>query len=166
VTDNQEGEQGMFFLKNPLDSLWCTVCANGSPLPRPLNRGRLAMEFAHYALGRWVHIGAGVMWIGLLYYFNFVNAAAAKPAAADDAAVGISSVMPRALLFFRWAAVINWIGGASLLGAHFLDAFLFQSKAYVTDRCGRMVGHDHVVQRLGAHLAESAEDPRHETCGR
>ena len=35
------------------------------------------------ASSRWIHLLAGVMWIGLLYYFNFVNVAAAKAAAAD-----------------------------------------------------------------------------------
>ena len=50
------------------------------------------------ALSRWIHFMAGVMWIGLLYYFNFVNVAAAKAAAADGTGAGISKhVMPRAL---------------------------------------------------------------------
>jgi uncharacterized membrane protein len=99
------------------------------------------MDFVHYALGRWIHIGAGAMWIGLLYYFNFVNAAAAKAATADGTAVGISRhVMPRALLFFRWAAVLTWIAGASLLGTHLFDAFLFWSKAYVPIGVGAWLG--------------------------
>jgi uncharacterized membrane protein len=99
------------------------------------------MDFVHYALGRWVHIGASVMWIGLLYYFNFVNAAAAKAATADGTAAGISRhVMPRALLFFRWAAVITWVAGALLLGTRLPDAFLFLSKAYVPIGVGAWLG--------------------------
>ena len=83
------------------------------------------------AISRWIHLMAGVMWIGLLYYFNFVNVAAAKAAAADGTAAGISKhIMPRALLYFRWAAVVTWLAGAALLGGHFLDAFLFLNKAY------------------------------------
>jgi uncharacterized membrane protein len=35
-------------------------------------------------------------------------------------------VAPRALLFFRWAAVVTWLTGAGLLGAHFMDAFTFK----------------------------------------
>ena len=82
------------------------------------------MDFIHFGLGRWLHIGSGVMWIGLLYYFNFVNVAAAKAAAADGTAAGISKhVMPRALLFFRWAAVVTWLSGAALLGNQFVPAF-------------------------------------------
>ena len=99
------------------------------------------MDFVHFGLGRWLHIGSGVMWIGLLYYFNFVNVAAAKAAAADGTAAGISKhVMPRALLFFRWAAVATWIFGAYLLGAHFLDAFLFREKAYMPIGMGAWLG--------------------------
>ena len=40
------------------------------------------------ALARWIHFMAGVMWIGLLYYFNFVQVAALKNAAADGTAGG------------------------------------------------------------------------------
>jgi len=76
---------------------------------------------------RWFHLMAGVMWIGLLYYFNFVQVAAMKGAAADNTAAGITKhVAPRALLFFRWAAVVTWLTGAGLLGAHFVSAFTFK----------------------------------------
>lgn len=80
------------------------------------------------ALARWIHFMAGIMWIGLLYYFNFVQVAALKNAAADGTAAGITRhVAPRALLFFRWAAVLTWIAGAALLGPHFTDAFLLRN---------------------------------------
>src|SRR5260370_35747309 len=73
---------------------------------------------------RWIHILAGVMWIGLLYYFNFVQVAALKAAAADGTAGGITKhVAPRALLFFRWSAVVTWLAGAALLGNQFVNAF-------------------------------------------
>ena len=76
------------------------------------------------ALARWLHFLAGVMWIGLLYYFNFVQVAALKAATADGTAAGITKhVAPRALLYFRWAAVVTWIAGAALLGNQFLNAF-------------------------------------------
>jgi uncharacterized membrane protein len=83
---------------------------------------------------------AGVMWIGLLYYFNFVNVAAAKAAAADGTAAGISKhVMPRALLYFRWAAVVTWLAGASLLGSNFGAAFLLQ-KSHLPIGIGAWLG--------------------------
>ncbi len=80
---------------------------------------------------RWLHILAGIMWIGLLYYFNFVQGAAMAAAKADGTAAGISKhVAPRALLFFRWAAVVTWITGAAYLmrASHlsFADAFLLK----------------------------------------
>ena len=77
---------------------------------------------------RWIHILAGVMWIGLLYYFNFVQVAALKAAQADSTAAGITKhIAPRALLYFRWAAVATWVAGAALLGANFVPAFTFQT---------------------------------------
>src|SRR2546422_10998868 len=76
------------------------------------------------ALARWLHFLAGVMWIGLLYYFNFVQVAALKAATADGTAAGITKhVAPRALLYFRWAAVVTWLAGAALLGNQFVNAF-------------------------------------------
>jgi uncharacterized membrane protein len=76
------------------------------------------------ALARWIHFLAGVMWIGLLYYFNFVQVAALKAATADGTAAGITKhIAPRALLYFRWAAVVTWLAGAALLGDQFVNAF-------------------------------------------
>ena len=79
------------------------------------------------AVARWAHFMAGVMWIGLLYYFNFVQVAALKAATADGTAAGITRhVAPRALLFFRWAAVVTWLAGAVLLSNNFINAFLLK----------------------------------------
>jgi len=76
------------------------------------------------ALARWLHFMAGIMWVGLLYYFNFVQVAALKAATADGTNAGISKhVAPRALLYFRWAAVVTWLAGAALLGNQFVNAF-------------------------------------------
>ena len=99
------------------------------------------MEFITYGLGRWLHILAGVMWIGLLYYFNFVQVAAMKDAAADGTAAGISKhVAPRALFYFRWSAIVTWVLGAYLLGSHIGDALLFRDKAYVPIGIGAWLG--------------------------
>lgn len=82
---------------------------------------------------RWLHIFAGIIWIGLLYYFNFVQAVALPKAKADNTAAGITKhVAPQALLWFRWAALATW-----LLGAYYLEradigignAFLLQGPA-------------------------------------
>ena len=70
---------------------------------------------------RWLHIAAGVMWIGLLYYFNFVQVPALAAAAADKGGpggAGISKyVAPPALAWFRWAALVTWLSGAYYLEA-------------------------------------------------
>lgn len=76
-------------------------------------------------LDRWLHILAGITWIGLLYYFNFVQVPALAQATADSAGpgpAGISKyVAPRALLWFRWAALVTWLSGAFYLhGAYSL----------------------------------------------
>jgi len=98
-------------------------------------------DFIQHGLMRWLHILAGVMWIGLLYYFNFVQVAALKAAQADNTAAGISKhVAPRALLFFRWGAVVTWLAGAGLLGGHFLDAFLFLNRGFVGIGVGAWLG--------------------------
>lgn len=79
------------------------------------------------ALARWLHLMAGVMWIGLLYYFNFVQVAALKAAVADSTAAGITKhVAPRALFYFRWSALVTWLTGAALLGSSLGAAFALQ----------------------------------------
>jgi uncharacterized membrane protein len=72
-----------------------------------------------WGIMRWIHVFAGIMWIGLLYFFNFVNAQAVKEATAAGEAGPISKyIMPRALFFFRWGAVATWIFGAGLLSMY------------------------------------------------
>ncbi|GMQ90593.1 MAG: urate hydroxylase PuuD [Gammaproteobacteria bacterium] len=88
------------------------------------------------ALDRWLHILSGITWIGLLYYFNFVQVPALGKAKADGTAAGITKhIAPLALLWFRWAALATWLTGAFYLGRGgigFLNAFLLQgSAAYI-----------------------------------
>lgn len=68
----------------------------------------------------WLHVLAGIVWVGLLYYFNFVQVPALAEAAADTAGPdgrAISRyVAPRALAWFRWAAVATWLTGFAYLG--------------------------------------------------
>ena len=79
------------------------------------------------ALARWFHFMAGIMWVGLLYYFNFVQMAALKSAAADGAAAINRHITPRALAWFRWASIATWLTGAALLGNDFSAAFTLQA---------------------------------------
>ena len=73
-------------------------------------------------LARWLHFLFGIMWIGLLYFFNFVNVEATKQAnAAGEGAPFGKYMMPRALWFFRWGAVATWVVGALLLAFELPD---------------------------------------------
>jgi uncharacterized membrane protein len=67
----------------------------------------------------WLHVIFGITWIGLLYYFNFVQVPAVGAALADkEPGPGAINkyVAPRALLYFRWAAVATWLTGVGALG--------------------------------------------------
>lgn len=82
------------------------------------------------ALTRWLHIIFGFFWIGLLYYFNAVQTPAMAVAAADKGGPGGAGinkyVAPRALLWFRWSALLTWLMGAYLLSqthGRFVSAF-------------------------------------------
>jgi uncharacterized membrane protein len=78
----------------------------------------------------WLHVLAGITWIGLLYYFNFVQVPALGEAVADEGGPGGAGitkyVAPRALWWFRWGAAFTWITGAAYLlhGGLLDDAFL------------------------------------------
>ena len=78
----------------------------------------------------WIHVLAGITWIGLLYYFNFVQVPALAEAASDEGGPGGAGitkyVAPRALWWFRWGALVTWISGALALLrlGHFDDALL------------------------------------------
>jgi uncharacterized membrane protein len=78
----------------------------------------------------WLHVLAGITWIGLLYYFNFVQVPALGAAASDEGGPGGAGitkyVAPRALWWFRWGALLTWLTGAAYLGhnGQFVNAFL------------------------------------------
>jgi uncharacterized membrane protein len=82
----------------------------------------------------WLHVFAGIIWIGLLYYFNFVQVPALADAAADDGGPGGAGITkyiaPRALLWFRWSALFTWLTGASFLLHRGMldDAFMLGSQ--------------------------------------
>ncbi len=123
-------------MKNPLDSVGLTVTLGVVfaiiVMVLPATPGG---DFAHLSLARWLHIVTGIFWIGLLYYFNVAQIPALAAANADKGGPGgagiIKYVAPRALLWFRWAALATWITGAWLLDARLLDAFLLREGSVV-----------------------------------
>jgi len=95
------------------------------------------------SLAVWFHVMAGVVWIGLLYYFNFVQVPGMAQAKADGTAAGIAKhIAPRALLWFRWGAVVTWITGAGALQktAGFVDAFTFANPQAASIGIGAWLG--------------------------
>lgn len=87
----------------------------------------------------WFHALAGITWVGILYYFNFiqvpgVGAALAEAESGGPGAAAINKyIAPRALLWFRWSALATWLSGASILANLGIlgDAFMLKSGAAV-----------------------------------
>lgn len=65
-------------------------------------------------LARWVHILAGITWIGLLYYFNFVQVPFFAAAQAEVRTAAISRLVPLALAWFRYAALLTLLAGLGI----------------------------------------------------
>ena len=80
------------------------------------------------ALLRWVHVVAGVIWIGHLYFFNFVNGPFAGTMDGPTKQKVVPELMPRALFWFRWGAAWTWITGVLLLGLvfHMAKSVMFE----------------------------------------
>ena len=123
---------------NPLKSAWGTIICGliivaaigiSTDLSYPA-KGAMAN-----ALTIWTHVAAGVTWIGLLYYFNFVQVQSLAEAAADEGGPGgggiTKYVAPRALLWFRWAALVTWLSGAFYLmvNSNLINAFTLGANA-------------------------------------
>jgi len=78
-------------------------------------------------LFRWTHLVAGILWIGHLYFFNFVNAQVAKTYSADAKKTVVPELMPRSLYWFRWGAAWTWITGILLAGlVYYMGGILFE----------------------------------------
>ena len=65
---------------------------------------------------RWGHVVFGVAWIGLLYYFNFVQGGYMAAASNDAKVDAFTKLVPSALWWFRWAAMMTFLTGVVLLG--------------------------------------------------
>ena len=75
------------------------------------------MEYLIEFLFRWGHVLFGIAWIGLLYYFNFVQGEYFKEATADAKGDATQKLVPNALWWFRWAALFTFLTGLYLLEA-------------------------------------------------
>jgi len=66
------------------------------------------------AVMRWVHVLAGILWIGLLYYFNFVQIRKMPEIPAELKPAVSKYIAPEALFWFRWAALVTVLAGVLL----------------------------------------------------
>jgi len=94
----------------------------------------------------WFHVLAGITWIGLLYYFNFVQVPALGDAMNDEGGPGGAGITkyiaPRALWWFRWGAAATWLSGASFLmhNGTFADAFMLGMNSNPTNQYALTIG--------------------------
>ncbi|MDP6927367.1 MAG: urate hydroxylase PuuD [Rhodospirillales bacterium] len=81
------------------------------------------LEFWQFFV-RWLHVLSGVMWIGLLWYFNFVQTPTVPTIPEDMRPAIPKHIMPVALLWFRWAAISTLLWGLVLawLNGYLMDA--------------------------------------------
>ena len=103
---------------NPLKSAWGTIISGlVIALIIALVTNQTGPDSARFMI--WIHVTVGITWIGLLYYFNFVQVQALAEAMADEGGPGGAGitkyVAPSALLWFRWAALATWLSGAIYL---------------------------------------------------
>ena len=103
-----------------------------------LSYTHIGPDMPMWSLVTWLHVFFGIIWIGLLYYFNFVQVPGVAAALADKDGPGPAAinkyVAPTALFYFRWGALLTWITGAlalhySGIGVH--NAFALQDGAAV-----------------------------------
>jgi len=128
---------------NPLTSVKGAI-TTGVILAVLLILGLNTGAFNELSLARWLHILAGITWIGLLYYFNLVQIPGVAVANADKGGPGAAGVnkyiAPRALFWFRWGAVVTWLTGAWYLirESKFLSALTLGNLG--EDRYGLVIG--------------------------
>jgi uncharacterized membrane protein len=100
------------------------------------------MEVLHFFL-RWIHFLAGITWIGILYYFNFVQTPFFAETEAPVRTGAIQKLVPRALWWFRWGAMVTFLAGLLmyLIRWHQMGTEAFFSSQYgVTITLGGLLG--------------------------
>src|SRR5262249_40459347 len=81
------------------------------------------------AIFRWMHVFAGIIWIGHLYFFNWVNGPLQAKLDGPTKKAVVPELMPRALYWFRWGAAYTWFTGLLLLGL----VYYHGQQAFATD---------------------------------
>jgi uncharacterized membrane protein len=130
---------------NPLKSAWGTIISGlVIAVVIALLTDVKGLDSARFII--WIHVAVGITWVGLLYYFNFVQVQALAEAAGDEGGPGgggiTKYVAPRALLWFRWAALATWVSGAIFLleKGEFMNAFSLGQTSPAGDTYGLIIG--------------------------
>lgn len=91
---------------------------------------------------RWLHIFAGIIWIGHLYYFNMVQTPFFAETEAAVRSGAIQKLVPRALWWFRWGAFWTWLLGVIILSTygHELGSAYFNSSRGISILIGGLMG--------------------------
>jgi uncharacterized membrane protein len=100
------------------------------------------MELVHF-FSRWIHFLAGITWIGILYYFNFVQTPFFAETDAPVRVGAIQKLVPRALWWFRWGAMFTFLAGLVmyLIRMSQTDAHAFYSSQYgIAITLGGLIG--------------------------
>lgn len=130
---------------NPLNTVAGTIIG-GVVLAVVISVATAGIAFNTISFIAWIHVLAGITWIGLLYYFNFVQVPALAEAAKDDGGPGGAGitkyVVPRALWWFRWGALLTWLSGAAALGHYkiFADAFMLGMRGDMLNSQAMVIG--------------------------
>jgi len=115
------------------------------------NRG-FADEIFWQAIFRWMHVIFGIMWIGLLYYFNFVQARKAPEIPAELRPAVSKYIAPEALFWFRWSALFTVLAGIGVAVLHQGD---YAAKVFTFGLAGAATSADggFVLMSIGIYLA-------------
>ncbi|MDH5786658.1 MAG: urate hydroxylase PuuD [Chromatiales bacterium] len=105
---------------NPLKSITGTI-VSGFVLAAIIAIAAGMKGFGVLQVEVWLHAIVGIAWVGLLYYFNFIQVPAVAQALGEASNGGPGPaainkyVAPKALLWFRWAAIATWVTGVGAL---------------------------------------------------
>src|SRR5450755_738587 len=96
---------------------------------------------------RWLHVGSGVMWIGLLWYFNFVSTPTMPTIPTELRPALGKYITPAALFWFRWSAMATIVFGILLAG---MNRYLVQAYTLdLVDPAGRLSNVSYVLIGIG-----------------
>jgi uncharacterized membrane protein len=108
------------------------------------------------AVFRWMHVVFGVLWLGLLYYFNFVQIRKMPEIPAEMRPAISKYIAPEALFWFRYAALMTVIAGLGIAGLH---GSTYMAKVFTLGFAGGYDGsphspdHGYTLMGIGIYLA-------------